>query len=159
MGRVLALGRLRTLRAMPSRASLWILWAVLFSFLALDLALARLLPPRAIPWYDAQTGVVGFVLTLASLAAAVGSFALRESLALRDLRSGALDPASAAGFGQVRFMLFVLWGLADLVGACGVVMAWGSATPRLVWPYVIGAAALFVLHAPRTWLFERRASA
>ena len=113
----------------------------------------------AIPWYDAQTAVVGFVLALASLATAVGSFALRESLALRDLRSGALDPASAAGFGRLRFMLFVLWGLADLVGAFGVIMAWGSGDPGLVWPYVIGAAALFVLHAPRTWLFERRATA
>jgi hypothetical protein len=144
---------------MPPRASLWILWTLLFSVLALDVALARLLPPRAVPWYDAQTGVVGFVLTLASLALAVGSFALRESLALRDLRSGVLDPASAAGFGRLRFMLFVLWGLADLVGAFGVVMAWGSADPRLVWPYVIGAACLFVLHAPRTRLFERHAPA
>lgn len=143
----------------PARSSLWILWAVLFSSLALDVALARMLPPRAIPWYDAQTAVVGFVLTLASLAAAVGSFALRESLALRDLRSGVLDPASAVGFGRLRFMLLLLWGLADLVGAFGVIMAWGSGDPKLVWPYVIGAAALFVVHAPRTWLFERGATA
>jgi len=143
----------------PVRTSLWILWTVLLSFLALDVALARMLPPRAIPWYDAQTAVVGFVLTLASLAAAVGSFALRESLALRDLRSGAIDPASAAGFGRLRSMLLVLWGLADLVGAFGLIVAWGSGDPRLVWPYVIGAGALFVVHAPRTWLFERRATA
>jgi len=143
----------------PARTSLWILWAVLLSFLALDVALARMLPPRAVPWYDAQTAVVGFVLTLASLVAAVGSFALRESLALRHLRSGALDPASAAGYGRLRFMFVVLWGLAALVGAFGVIMAWGSGDPRLVWPYVIGAAALFVLHAPRSWLFERRATA
>ena len=143
----------------PPRTSLWVLWGILLSFLALDVALARMLPPPAIPWYDAQTAVVGFLLALASLAAAVGSFALRESLALRNLRSGALDPASAAGFGRLRFMLFVLWGLADLVGAFGVIMAWGSGDPRLVWPYVTGAAALFVLHAPRSWLFERRATA
>jgi hypothetical protein len=145
---------------MPAgRTSLWILWSVLLSLLALDVALARMLPPRAVPWHDAQTAVAGFVLTLASLATAVGSFALRESLALRDLRRGALDPASAAGFGQLRFMLFVLWGLANLVGVFGVIMAWGSGDSRRVWPYVIGAAALFLLHAPRGWLFERRAIA
>jgi hypothetical protein len=143
----------------PARTWLWILWAVLFSLLALDVALARRLPPPAIPWYDAQTAVVGFLLALASLAVAVGSFALRESLALRDLRSGALDPASAAGFARLRFMLFLLWGLADLLGAFGVIVAWGSGDPRLVWPYVIGAAALFVVHAPLGWLFERRATA
>jgi hypothetical protein len=154
------LTRSRTLRTMPpARSSLWILWAVLLSFLALDVVLARRLPPPAIPWYDAQTAVVGFVLALASLALAVGSFAVRESLALRHLRSGALDPASAVGFGRLRLMLFVLWGLADLVGAFGVIVAWGSGDPSLLWPYVMGAAALFVVHAPRAWLFERRATA
>lgn len=140
----------------PARSSLWILWSVLLSLLALDVALARMLPPRAIPWHDAQTAVVGFVLTLASLAAAVGSFALRESLALRDLRSGALDPTSATGFGRLRFMLFVLWGLAALVGVFGLILAWGSGDPRRVWPYVVGAAALLLLHAPWNRLFQRR---
>jgi len=144
---------------MPARTSLWILWAALFSFLAVYVALARVLPPPAVPWYDAQTAVVGFVLAIAALAAAVGGFALRETLALRHLRSGALDPASAVGFARLRLMLLLLWGLADLVGAFGVIVAWGAASPRLVWPYVLGAAALFVLHAPRRWLFERPAAA
>lgn len=140
-----------------ARTTLWILWAALFAALALYAALPHLLPPPAIPWYDAQTAVVGFVLALLSLAAAVGGFALREAMALRHVRSGALDPATPAGFGRLRALLFVLWSLADLVGLFGVVVAWGAANPRLVWPYLIGAAALFVLHAPRDWLFTRPA--
>ena len=97
--------------------------------------------------------VAGFVLALLSLIAGVGTFTLRESLALREIRSGALDPSTPAGFARVRGMLVVLWTLCLVIGLLGCGLAYGAASPRAAWPYVLAAAVLLVLHAPRRWLF------
>ena len=80
-----------------SRRSLWLLWAIFVAALALELVIAGRLPPLAVPWHAGQAAVVGFVLALIALALGVWTFALRESLALRDLRAGRLLADSAEG--------------------------------------------------------------
>ena len=136
------------------RWALWILWAVFAALLALELRIAHVLPPRPHPWYDAQAAVAGFVLALLSVLAAVGTFTLRETLAMREIRRGELDPNTEAGFARVRGMLIALWTLCLVIGGLGGLLAWGAASTRAAWPYFLGAAALLVLHAPRRWLFS-----
>jgi hypothetical protein len=139
-----------------SRSTLWMLWAAIVALLVLDaLALARVLPTRADVWYEAEASVAQLVLGLLALVAGVGSFALRETLVLRDLRSGALDPNTASGFRRVQRMLVALWSLSLVIAAFGNVLAWGSARPMAAAPFLIGAAVLLVVHAPRGWLFAR----
>jgi hypothetical protein len=139
-----------------SRSGLWIVWAALFALLPLDaVALFVLAPARADSWYAAEASVVQFVLGLLALTAGVGTFALRETLALRELRSGTLDPSTARGFAQIRRMLVALWSLCLAVAALGNVLAWGSARPLSAMPFLLASAALLLLHAPRGWLFAR----
>jgi hypothetical protein len=136
-----------------SRAALRALWAGFLALVGLELAFAYLAPSRLHPWYDAQVSVAGFVLALLSMVAGVATFTLRESLALREIRAGALDPSSPEGFARVRLMLIVLWTLCLLIGLLGCGLAYGAASPRAALPYLIAAAVLLVLHAPRRWLF------
>jgi hypothetical protein len=136
-----------------SRRPLWVLWAGFVGLLALQLAFAYLAPGRLHPWYDAQVSVAGFVLALLALIAGVGTFTLRETLALREIRLGSLDPSTPAGFARVRRMLVVLWTLCLVIGLLGCALAYGAASPRAALPYLIGAAVLLVLHAPRPWIF------
>ena len=141
-----------------SRSSLWLLWVAYVALLVLDaFALAGLLPTRADTWYDAEASVVQLVLGLVALVVGIGTFALRETLMLRDLRSGALDPNTAGGFMRVRRMLFALWSLCLVIAGFGNVLAWGAARPIAAAPFLVAAAVLLVLHAPRGWLFARPA--
>jgi hypothetical protein len=141
-----------------SRTTLWLLWAAIVALLALDaIAVTRFLPVRAHPWYDAQTSVALLVLGLLALVAGVGTFALRESLVLRDLRSGTLDPNTASGFARIQRTLVALWSLCLVIGLFGNVLAWGAATPIVAAPFLIAAVVLLVVHAPRGWLFARAA--
>jgi hypothetical protein len=135
-----------------SRWSLWLGWAISFALLALELSAPSLFPRPTAAWDDAQTAVAGLVAAIFSFTAGVWTFALRESLVLRDLRNGALDPASPAGFARLRERLFALWGLCLLVGLFGAILAWAASRPRAGWPYAAGAAVLLVVHAPRGWL-------
>jgi hypothetical protein len=135
------------------RRSLWILWALMLLALGLYAVLATWLPHRAIPWNAGEAAVAGFVLAIFALACGVGTFALRESLALREVRRGALDPATPAGFARLRRMLFALWLLCHGIAALGCVLVWGSGDPTSVALYVGGAAVLCAIHAPRDWLF------
>jgi hypothetical protein len=131
-----------------SRASLWLSWALFVAALALELALAYRVSGRPDPWHAGQTAVAGFVLALIATALGVWTFALRESLAMRDLRAGRLDPATPEGISRLHQMLLVLWFVCLLVGLIGSVVAWGSASPTASWPYLAGAAALLAVHAP-----------
>jgi len=135
------------------RWALWILWAVFAALLALELRIAYVIPPRPHPWYDAQVAVAGFVLALLAVLAAVGTFTLRETLAMREIRRGSLDPNTPDGFARLRGMLVVLWTLCLVIGLLGCGLAYGADSPRAAWPYVFAAAVLLVLHAPRRWLF------
>ena len=141
-----------------SRTTLWILWAAIVALLALDaIALTRFLPVRAHPWYDAQTSVALLVLGLLALVAGVGTFALRESLVLRDLRSGTLDPNTASGFARIQRTFVALWSLCLVIGLFGNVLAWGAAKAIVAAPFLTAAAVLLLVHAPRGWLFARAA--
>ena len=136
-----------------SRSGLWVLWAGFVALLALELAFAYLAPHRLHPWYDAQVSVAGFVLALLSLICGVGTFTLRESLALREVRAGSLDPGTPAGFARMREMLVVLWTLCLVIGLLGCTLAYGAASPRAALPYLSAAAVLLAVHAPRRGLF------
>jgi hypothetical protein len=140
---------------MPHRAwSLWLAWGALLATLAVWLALPLLLAPRPAPWSAAETAVAGFVLALLALVAALGSFALRESIVQREPGSEP-DPATPEGFALVRARLIELWLLCATIGVLGGVMIRYSGRPAAGWPYLAGAAALFVLHAPTPRLFRR----
>jgi F0F1-type ATP synthase membrane subunit c/vacuolar-type H+-ATPase subunit K len=145
-------------RAMANpRWTLWLIWAVMLASLSLYVVVPLFLPPRSGVWYEAQVSVVRFVLALFSLAAGVGSFALREGLVMRGLRAGLLDPATPEGFARVRLTLILLWALCELVAVFGLVISIGSGEPSLGWPFVASAAALMLFHAPHAAWFERPA--
>jgi len=141
-----------------SRGGLWLAWGSCLALLALAPAISPVIPKRLDPWYRAEASVAGFVLSLLALTAAVGTFALRETLVLRDIRAGSLDPGTPAGFVRMRRALFVLWVLCLAIGLFGGLLAWGAASPALAWPYTIAAAVLLLIHAPRDWLFTRSLS-
>jgi hypothetical protein len=124
-----------------SSYSLWLLWGALFATLLGWLAAPFVIAPRAHPWHDAQTAVAGFVLAIFALVAGWGSFALRESLVERAPRRGA--------------KLLALWLLCAAIGSFGGLISYGSNRPPAAWPYLVGAAALFVIHAPRAGLLSR----
>ena len=132
----------------------WILWSACVGVLALEIVLPRVLPSRPQPWDAAQAAVAEFVLAIFSLVAAVGTFTLRETLALGPVRRGSLDPSTPAGLARLRATLAVLWLLCLLIGSFGSLLAYATANPGQAWPYIAGAAALLVVHAPRAWLLE-----
>jgi hypothetical protein len=127
---------------------LWLLWALFVAALALEPLIAERVSGRPHPWHAGQAAVAGFVLALIGTALGVWTFALRESLALRDLRAGRLDPATSEGFSRLRQMLLVIWFLCLLIGLLGSGLAWGSASSASSWPYLAAAAALLLIHAP-----------
>lgn len=139
------------------RWTLWLIWGVMLATIALYAALPALLPARAPLWYEAQAAVVRFVLALLSLAAGVGTFALRETLVMRGLRTGALDPTTPQGFARVRVTLVMLWALCEVIALFGLFVALGSGTPSRGWPFFAGGAALLVFHAPHAAWFTRPA--
>jgi hypothetical protein len=129
------------------------LWVFFWALLALTHAIPGLVPVRPDPWHAGQTAVAGFVLALLSLAAAVSTFAARESL--RDLRAATPDPPPPESVARVRLLLVSLWARCVLIGVFGALLAYGAGSARAAWPFTAGAAALLVLHAPRPWLFRR----
>jgi hypothetical protein len=135
---------------------LWLVWAVFAAILAAELAVPYAVAPRANAWHSAQTALAGFVLAIFSLAAAEGTFALRESLVVRDAPPADLGMRSLAGTTHARGARFVtLWALCDLIGFFGMLIARGSGSPAAATPYVVAAAVLLVLHAPRQRLLAR----
>jgi len=132
---------------MRGRASLWLSWTVLFASLAIWAALPRLVEPRRAPWNAAETAVAGFVLAILGLAATVGTFAIRESLAQRSNGGGGAGPAAPVA--SLRMRMVGLWLLCAAIGALGGIMIHYSGSLAAGLPYLVGAAALFVLHAPR----------
>lgn len=126
----------------------------MFASLALYVWLPTLLPPRAAPWRADQTAVAAFVVAIFATAAGVATFAIRESLALRPLRSGGLDLSTAEGRARIRNALLVTWLLCDLIGVFGLVLAIASSRPGLAVPYAIAAAVFFVIHHPHPRYFE-----
>jgi hypothetical protein len=139
---------------MPHRAwSLWLPWAALFATLAAWLALPWWAPAYPEPWNAAETAVAGFVLAILALVAGLGTFALRESLVQRE--PGGLDPATPEGFALARARLIELWLLCAVIGVLGAIMIRHSGRTAAGLPYLLGAAALFVLHAPTPRLFRR----
>jgi hypothetical protein len=137
------------------RNVLWAVWAAMFASLALYVWLPTVVPPRAIPWRADQTAVATFVVAIFAIAAAVGTFAIRESLALRQMRSGQLDPTTPEGHARIRVALLVMWALCDAIAILGLVLAIASSRPQLVVPYAVAAAVFFVLHHPNARYFER----
>lgn len=135
------------------RWALWLVWAVMLVGIALDVALPLLLPPPSQPWYEARAQVVRFVLALLSLSAGVGTFALRETLVMRGLRAGVLDPMTPQGLARVRATLIVLWALCELIGVFGLVVSLGSGRPTFGWPFAVASVVLLILHRPHAaWL-------
>jgi hypothetical protein len=118
--------------------------------------LPRLVLLRHDPWHPAQTAVAGFVLALLSLTLGVSTFAQRERLG--ELRDAASEPIAPAAFARLRRQLLALWTRCALIGVCGGVLAVGAASPPASWPFLGGAAALLVLHAPRDGMFARAAA-
>jgi hypothetical protein len=131
----------------------WLAWAVCLAGWGLECVLASELA-RPEPWAAAQTAVAEFVLAIFSLVAGVGTFVLRETFALGPIRRGALDPDTPAGLRRLRTTLLALWSLCLVIGAFGVVIAWGAASPREAWPYLAGALVLLLVYAPRAWIFR-----
>jgi len=139
-----------------SRAALWLVWFLFAAILAIEVAVPYVAAPRPDAWHPAQTALAGFVVAIFSLAAAEGTFALRESLVVRDAPSTALGVRSLAGTGHVRIARFAtLWALCTLIGFFGALIAYGAASPAASTPYAVAAAVLLAIHAPRPRLLAR----
>jgi hypothetical protein len=135
------------------RVKVYALWAFFLGLLALTHVIPRLVPTRPDPWHTGETAVAGFVMALLSLAAAVSTFAARESL--RDLRAATPDPPPPESVARLRLLLASLWARCVLIGVLGALLAYGAGSARAALPFTVGAAALLALHAPRPWLFRR----
>lgn len=135
--------------------SFWAAWAVFVASLGLWLALPGMVPPLREPWNAAEAAVAGFVLAIFALVGAIGSFALREWLVFGDVRSGRGDLRTEAGVARVRVRLVALWALCSAIGGLGAILIHGSGRPAAGLPYLVGAAALLVLHAPTAGFFRR----
>jgi hypothetical protein len=131
----------------------WLWWAALFASLSIWVAMPRFATPLPDPWNAAETAVAGFVLAILALVAGLGTFALRESLVERD--ADATRGASADGGARVQLRLVELWLLCAVIGALGGIMIRHSGRPATGLPYLIGAGALFVIHAPTRRLCQR----
>lgn len=136
------------------RRILWTIWAAFLASLALYAVIPRFVPPPAEAWNAGESAVAGFVTAIFALAAAVGTFAIRESLVRRHVRSGALDPASAGGRSRIRNAFLVAWALCDGIGVLGLGLALASGDPTYLVPYLTGGAALLALHRPTAWLLD-----
>lgn len=132
----------------------WLVWAALLASLLVWALAPRLMPPRAHPWGEAATAVAGFVLTLFALVTGVGTFSMRETLVMREAETGAPANHAVDGF-WIRTRLVTLWLLCAMVGVYGGILGRYSAFPATAWPYLIGAAVLFVIHAPRAAFLGR----
>jgi hypothetical protein len=135
------------------RLALWIVWAVLLVPTVLSAAIPYAVALPAERWHAGEAAVANFVAALFALAAAVGTFAIRESLAQRHVRSGALDPITPEGFARLRTALLLMWALCAGIAAIGLAIAVLSATPSQAVPYALGAAALLFLHRPHEPFF------
>jgi len=135
---------------------LWALWATTLSLLGIYAAFPLLVPNVRPPWPPERVDVTSFVLILLCMASAVSSFALRESLLTQRLRSGLLDTATLEGARHVRRVLIGCWVLCAAIGTAGFGLELLSAKPAVGWPYLVAAAALLVLHAPRASLWSAR---
>src|SRR5690606_14198944 len=96
-----------------------------------------------------------FVLAIFALVGAIGTFALREWLVFGDVRAGRGDLRTEAGVARVRVRLLALWALCSAIGALGAILIHGSGRTAAGLPYLAGAAALLVLHAPTAGFFRR----
>jgi peptidoglycan/LPS O-acetylase OafA/YrhL len=134
---------------MRSGGLLWLAWSALFATLLGWLVLPSFGPHYADPWYEAQAAVAVFVFAILSMVAGVGSFAMRESLVLRDVREQRIDPSTEQGRVQLTRRLVALWTLCALIGVLGALLAYYTDEPRLGWPYLGAAGVLLVIHAPR----------
>jgi len=139
---------------MTSRGRFWALWTICLLLLGLLLAVPYLTPGSDDPWYPARTAVVGFMLIILSLVAAVSTFAARERL--REVCAATADTPPSAGDPKLRAMLSI-WLRCLLIGFFGSTLAYFAASPAAAWPYIAGAAVLLVLHAPRHRLFGHAA--
>jgi hypothetical protein len=140
-----------------SRTILWSIWALALAAVAAVAFVPGVVGARAEPWHAGQIAVAQFILAIFALIAGVGSFALREALALREWKSGALDPTTESGRVRMQRMLGALWLLCLFVAGLGALMAWGAGERGYAWPFCAGAAGLLGIHAPRAWLFMRAA--
>jgi hypothetical protein len=135
--------------------SLWLLWGAMFATVLVWLVLPWVGPHRAEPWYEAQTAVIRFAFAILGLVAAVASFAVRESLVLREVREGRLDPETEGGIARLRLRFLALWALCAAIGVLGGLVAYFADRAATGWPYLAGAAVLFVVHAPRERFLQR----
>jgi hypothetical protein len=138
--------------AIAARRQVWGVWALFGVLLVVSLEIPRLLPTREIPWHAGQAAVAGFVLALLAMVAGVSSLALREQVRV----FLANEPDTPASRTRVRLMVLDLWTRCVVIGVLGSILAWGAASPVAAWPFVAGAAALLVFHAPRPPLVRSR---
>ena len=132
---------------------LWLAWLAMLVLGVASAVVLTVAGPAQARWSHERTIVLTFALTLIAMVAGIGSLALRETL-VRSVSSGSVDPRSADGAVYVRAILLRAWALCGAVALLGAFASWIAAAPALAWPYVVGATALLVFHAPRRSTLE-----
>jgi hypothetical protein len=123
-------------------------WRALLGSLALYAALPWFLRPE--PRVE-SVGAMLLGLTAISLVTAIATFAVRELLLNRPIRSGELRVDTDAGRNRLMQLYVVLWALCESVGVYGLVLYMLSGEARYLYLFLMASAGLFFAHRPGRW--------
>ncbi len=117
----------------------------------------------ALPWFlrpEARAESVDallLALTAVAVITGVGTFAARELLLVRPMRSGTLSVDTDAGLARVTQISVVLWALCESVALYGLVLYQLSGEARYLYLFLMASAGLFFAHRPGRWPAPQRA--
>lgn len=123
-------------------------WRALLGSLVLYAALPWFLRPE--PRLESAAAML-LGLTAISAVTGVATFAVRELLLNRPIRSGELRVDTDAGRSRLMQLCIVLWGLCESVGVCGIVLYMLSGEARYLYLFLMASAGLFFAHRPGRW--------
>lgn len=138
----------RTQPQAPTLQTLRIIWRALLGSLGLYAAL---------PWFlrsgarEESVDALLLILIAVAVVTGVATFAVRELLLVRPIRSGALRVDTDTGLARVTQISVVLWALCESVGLYGLVLYQLSGEPRYLYLFLMASAGLFFAHRLGRW--------
>jgi len=128
---------------------LWIVWGALFVSLFVYGAMPLVLPPPAPGTSPPQPIFVG-TLAFLGLVTGIATIVVRRLGLIRPAREGTLDVRTREGAARFFTYSMLIWVLSEAVGVYGLVLFLMHRLPILLYPFLLAAALLLIIHAPRT---------
>jgi len=132
----------------PVRRNLWTVWAMLLASVLVYGAMPRLMPPPPDAAPPPESLLVA-ALTIVAFFEALATLVIRRLVLVAPARAGTLDPRSAAGAGRVFTFSLICWVLSVSIAIYGLVLFVLFRVPGLLYPFVVAAIVLLLVHAPR----------